>query len=210
MDDFYDRLLSLSFEQSSDAITKCRDLAREHGFTVKQETSSNKNVYLYCSREGVPDSVKNNKEIKRKRLSMRCDCKWRITLFQQESKLWVFRKAMNPASMVHNHPLISPDDIRQPWPPAVFDRIAYYANQRILSTAETRERIKEDFPELVWDERRFYNRLTEERKQIRLRDSETRVFSTMELAAKVAIWRTSLPNFANSFTSTQQAPTHVS
>lgn len=144
------------------------------------------NVYLYCSREGVPDSVKNNKEIKRKRLSMRCDCKWRITLYQQESKLWIFRKAMNPASMVHNHPLISPDDIRQPWPAAVFDRIAYYANQRNLTTSETRERIKEDFPDLVWDERRFYNRLTEERKQIRLRDSEARVFSTMDLAARVA------------------------
>ncbi|KAF9376354.1 hypothetical protein CPC16_000230 [Podila verticillata] len=186
MDDFYERLLGMSFDQSNDAITKCRDLAREHGFTVKQETSSNKNVYLYCSREGVPDSVKNNKEIKRKRLSMRCDCKWRITLYQQESKLWIFRKAMNPASMVHNHPLISPDDIRQPWPTAVFDRIAYYANQRNLTTSETRERIKEDFPDLVWDERRFYNRLTEERKQIRLRDSETRVFSTMDLAARVA------------------------
>ncbi|KAG0028901.1 hypothetical protein BGZ81_004299 [Podila clonocystis] len=186
MDDFYERLLGMSFNQSNDAITKCRDLAREHGFTVKQETSSNKNVYLYCSREGVPDSVKNNKEIKRKRLSMRCDCKWRITLYQQESKLWIFRKAMNPASMVHNHPLISPDDIRQPWPAAVFDRIAYYANQRNLTTSETRERIKEDFPDLVWDERRFYNRLTEERKQIRLRDSETRVFSTMDLAARVA------------------------
>ncbi|KAF9426173.1 hypothetical protein BGZ94_006855 [Podila epigama] len=144
------------------------------------------NVYLYCSREGVPDSVKNNKEIKRKRLSMRCDCKWRITLYQQESKLWIFRKAMNPASMVHNHPLISPDDIRQPWPQAVFDRIAFYANQRNLTTSETRERIKDDFPDLVWDERRFYNRLTEERKQIRLRDSETRVFSTMDLAARVA------------------------
>ncbi|KAF9335600.1 hypothetical protein BG006_011113 [Podila minutissima] len=186
MDDFYERLLGMSFDQSNDAITKCRDLAREHGFTVKQETSSNKNVYLYCSREGVPDSVKNNKEIKRKRLSMRCDCKWRITLYQQESKLWIFRKAMNPASMVHNHPLTSPDDIRQPWPAAVFDRISYYANQRNLTTSETRERIKEDFPDLVWDERRFYNRLTEERKQIRLRDSETRVFSTMDLAARVA------------------------
>ncbi|KAF9177115.1 hypothetical protein BGZ50_009175, partial [Haplosporangium sp. Z 11] len=176
----------MTFEQSNDAITKCRDLAREHGFTVKQETSSNKNVYLYCSREGVPDSVKNNKEIKRKRLSMRCDCKWRITLFQQESKMWVFRKAMNPASMVHNHMLISPDDIRQPWPAAVFDRIAFYANQRNLTTSETRERIKEDFPDLVWDERRFYNRLTEERKQIRMRDSESRVFTIMDLAARVA------------------------
>ncbi|KAG0299821.1 hypothetical protein BGZ97_003520 [Linnemannia gamsii] len=201
MDDFYDRLLGMSFEQSNDAITKCRDLAREHGFTVKQETSSNKNVYLYCSREGVPDSVKNNKEIKRKRLSMRCDCKWRITLFQQESKLWIFRKAMNPASMVHNHPLISPDDIRQPWPAAVFDRIAFYANQRNLTTSETRERIKEDFPDLVWDERRFYNRLTEERKQIRLRDSESRVFSTMDLAARVASLASADPSLSYKVTS---------
>ncbi|KAG0004151.1 hypothetical protein BGZ65_000848 [Modicella reniformis] len=185
MDDFYERLLRMSFEQSGDAIAKCRELAREHGFTVKQETSSNKNVYLYCSREGMPDSVKNNKEVKRKRSSMRCDCKWRITLFQQDD-LWVFRKAVNPASMVHNHPLISPDAIRQPWPSAVFDRIAFYAKQRNLSTSDTRDRIKEDFPDLIWDERRFYNRLTEERKQIKQRDSENRVFSTMEMAARVA------------------------
>ncbi|KAG0264157.1 hypothetical protein DFQ27_001391 [Actinomortierella ambigua] len=159
------------------------------------------NVYLYCSREGVPDSVKNNKEIKRKRLSMRCDCKWRITLFQQESKQWVFRKAMNPASMVHNHPLTSPDDIRQPWPQGVFDRISFYANQRNLTTAETRERIKEEFPDLVWDERRFYNRLTEERKQIKLRDSETRVFSTMDLAAKVASLASADPTLSYKVTS---------
>ncbi|KAG0216170.1 hypothetical protein BGX31_000685 [Mortierella sp. GBA43] len=88
--------------------------------------------------------------------------------------------------MIHNHTLISPEAIRQPWPPAVFDKIAYYARQRSLSTADTRDRIKEDFPGLVWDERRFYNRLTEERKQIRHRDSENRVFNTMDLAAKVA------------------------
>ncbi|KAF9923102.1 hypothetical protein FBU30_006784 [Linnemannia zychae] len=132
---------------------------------------------------------------------MRCDCKWRITLFQQESKLWIFRKAMNPASMVHNHPLISPDDIRQPWPAAVFDRIAFYANQRKLTTSETRERIKEDFPDLVWDERRFYNRLTEERKQIRLRDSESRVFSTMDLAARVASLASADPSLSYKVTS---------
>ncbi|KAG0225936.1 hypothetical protein BGW42_003985 [Actinomortierella wolfii] len=164
-----------------------------------------RNVYLYCSREGVPDSVKNNKEIKRKRLSMRCDCKWRITLFQQESKQWVFRKAMNPASMVHNHPLTSPDDIRQPWPQAVFDRIAFYANQRNLTTAETRERIKEEFPGLVWDERRFYNRLTEERKQIKLRDSESRVFSTMDLAAKVASLASADPTLSYKVTSSLES-----
>ncbi|KAF9909990.1 hypothetical protein EC991_007609 [Linnemannia zychae] len=132
---------------------------------------------------------------------MRCDCKWRITLFQQESKLWIFRKAMNPASMVHNHPLISPDDIRQPWPANVFDRIAFYANQRNLTTSETRERIKEDFPDLVWDERRFYNRLTEERKQIRLRDSESRVFSTMDLAARVASLASADPSLSYKVTS---------
>ncbi|OAQ26900.1 hypothetical protein K457DRAFT_1821775 [Linnemannia elongata AG-77] len=108
---------------------------------------------------------------------------------------------MNPASMVHNHPLISPDDIRQPWPAAVFDRIAFYANQRNLTTSETRERIKEDFPDLVWDERRFYNRLTEERKQIRLRDSESRVFSTMDLAARVASLASADPSLSYKVTS---------
>ncbi|KAF9974390.1 hypothetical protein BGZ73_002215 [Actinomortierella ambigua] len=108
---------------------------------------------------------------------------------------------MNPASMVHNHPLTSPDDIRQPWPQGVFDRISFYANQRNLTTAETRERIKEEFPDLVWDERRFYNRLTEERKQIKLRDSETRVFSTMDLAAKVASLASADPTLSYKVTS---------
>jgi len=133
----------------------------------------------------MPDSVKNNKEIKRKRSSMRCDCKWRITLFQTDDA-WFFRKAVNPASMEHNHPLTSPEEIRQPWPPGVFDRIAFYAKQKNLSTSDTREKIKEDFPGLIWDERRFYNRLTEERKQIRHRETESRVFTIMDLAAKVA------------------------
>ncbi|CAG8474686.1 12340_t:CDS:2 [Acaulospora morrowiae] len=187
MDNFYAQLTSLKFPSAKEAASFCRQLAREFGFTIKQETSSNKNVYVYCSREGISESVKVGREAKRKRISLRCDCKWRVVLYknEQEGDQWVFRKSVNPQHSEHNHDLIPPEHLPTPWPPNVLQRIADHANSD-LSTGDIRNAIQQEFPDLLWDERRFYNRLAEERKKKKVRDTEQRVANTIFLAARLA------------------------
>ncbi|CAG8520781.1 13689_t:CDS:2 [Ambispora gerdemannii] len=178
MDSFYARLNSLKFATSQLATGTCRQLAREYGFTVKQETSANK--------ARLSDSKKTGKQTKRKRSSLRCDCKWRIVLFQnEEDRLWEFRKSQNPQSSEHNHELSPPEHIPLPWPPRVVERIAYHASLG-LATNEIRIAVQQEFPNILWDERRFYNRLSEERRKIKARETETRVIETMAMAARVA------------------------
>ncbi|CAG8468621.1 2418_t:CDS:2 [Ambispora leptoticha] len=178
MDSFYARLNSLKFATSQLATGTCRQLAREYGFTVKQETSANK--------ASLSDSKKTGKQTKRKRSSLRCDCKWRIVLFQnEEDRLWEFRKSQNPQSSEHNHELSPPEHIPLPWPPRVVERIAYHASLG-LATNEIRIAVQQEFPNILWDERRFYNRLSEERRKIKARETETRVIETMAMAARVA------------------------
>ncbi|OZJ04347.1 hypothetical protein BZG36_02364 [Bifiguratus adelaidae] len=185
MGPFYDQLLGMTFPTAQTATQYCRNLCREFGFTVKQETSSNKNVYLYCSREGLPDSAKYNRQAKRKRSSNRCDCKWRIVLFENDQGLWEFRKSNNSLASEHNHELQAPESIPRPWPPAVVQRIAFYASKS-LGTTEIRQIIQSEFPNITWDERRFYNRLSDERKKLKNRDTEGRVCQVMFTAARIA------------------------
>ncbi|RUS12428.1 hypothetical protein BC937DRAFT_87934, partial [Endogone sp. FLAS-F59071] len=47
MDPFYERLLNMVFTGAKAATEYCRSLAREFGFTIKQETSSNKKNLFY-------------------------------------------------------------------------------------------------------------------------------------------------------------------
>ncbi|CAG8491215.1 3058_t:CDS:2, partial [Dentiscutata heterogama] len=177
MDNFYAQLTPMKFPSAKEAASFCRQLAREYGFTVKQETSSNKNVYVYCSREGISESVKIGRETKRKRASLRCDCKWRVVLFRNEQgNHWEFRKSVNPQHSEHNHDLIPPEHIPEPWPPNVLQRIADLANSG-LSTGDIRNTMQMEFPNLLWDERR---------KKLKIRDTEQRVIDTIVLAARIA------------------------
>ena len=50
----------------------------------------------------------------------------------------------------------------RPWPPSMLERIAYYVNLGVR-TNEIRTAIQREFPDQPWDERRFYNRLSDER-----------------------------------------------
>lgn len=61
---------------------------------------------------------------------------------------------------------MSPDELIKNWPPQVNDVIIDLARQR-LQTHEIRDKVKQQFPDISWNERRFYNRLTEERKKMR-------------------------------------------
>ncbi|GBC06673.1 hypothetical protein RclHR1_00070040 [Rhizophagus clarus] len=192
MDNFYARIIPSKFQSAKEALSYCRQLAKEYGFTMKQETSSNKNIYIYCSREGIADS---SKQTKRKRSSIKCDCKWRIVLFKDDNNQWEFRKSNNPQHAQHNHDLI-PENIPAPWPPNVLQRIAEYANSG-LSTGDIRQLMQQEFPNLSWDERRFYNRLAEERKKIKIRETEKRVVETIILAARVASLACSSHEYTN-------------
>lgn len=87
---------------------------------------------------------------------------------ENEHEQWEFRKSMNPNASEHNHEMMSPDEMVKAWPTEVNDLIIQLARQR-LQTHEIREAVKSQFPDITWNERRFYNRLTEERKRIKQR-----------------------------------------
>ncbi|CAG8520511.1 9071_t:CDS:2 [Funneliformis mosseae] len=97
---------------------------------------------------------------------------------------WKFKKSNNPQHAEHNHDLI-PENLPVPWPPSALQRIIEYASSG-LPTGDIRQLMQQEFPHLPWDERRFYNRLAEERKKIKIRETERRVAETIVLAARVA------------------------
>ncbi|KAL7315803.1 hypothetical protein PS15m_004977 [Mucor circinelloides] len=185
MEPLYERLLKRPFPDSVSAIEYCRSVCAEFGFTVKQEASANRNIYVYCSREGLPDSQRNPKPSpQRKRPSKRCDCRWRVVLSENEHEEWEFRKSMNPNASEHNHDMMSPEEMVKAWPAEVNDMIIQLARQR-LQTHEIREAVKQQFPDISWNERRFYNRLTEERKRIRQRGVVERSQRILLLSAQL-------------------------
>ncbi|KAI8876172.1 hypothetical protein K501DRAFT_134176, partial [Backusella circina FSU 941] len=183
---FYERLISLSFSDSSTAIEQCRDLCAEYGFTVKQEASTHRNIYVYCSREGLADSLRNPKSNpQRRRPSKRCDCRWRVVLFETNGH-WEFRKSLNPEATKHNHTLMDPNEIERSWPKEVTHLIFALARQR-LTTHDIRTRVQKQFPSIHWNERRFYNRLSEERQKIKLRDSVDRTHQLNHIWGRVCM-----------------------
>lgn len=185
MEPLYERLLKKPFPDSVSAIEYCRSVCAEFGFTVKQEASANRNIYVYCSREGLPDSQRNPKPSpQRKRPSKRCDCRWRVVLSENEHEEWEFRKSMNPNASEHNHDMMSPEEMVKAWPTEVNEMIIQLARQR-LQTHEIREAVKQHFPDISWNERRFYNRLTEERKRIRQRGVVERSQRLLMLSARL-------------------------
>ncbi|ORZ22295.1 hypothetical protein BCR42DRAFT_405876 [Absidia repens] len=141
------------------------------------------NIYVYCSREGLPDSQRNPKSNpQRKRPSKRCDCRWRVVLYENSApgekkggsnSIWQFRKSQNPAASKHNHELMRPEEIDKGWPSDMLDLICELARQR-LPTQEIRSRVKSQFASITWNERRFYNRLSDERQKIKCREAEQR------------------------------------
>ncbi|ORZ19403.1 hypothetical protein BCR42DRAFT_489351 [Absidia repens] len=175
LDSFYADVLSKKFNTSVEAIDYCRKLCAQFGFTIKQEQSTYRNIYVYCSREGFPDSLRNPKSNpKRRRPSKRCDCKWRITLNEQNGNLWEFRKSLNPDASKHNHELMRPEEIDNGWPKEMLDLISDLTRQR-MATPEIRSRVQLLYAHVPWNERRFYNRLSEERQKLRVLDAQARV-----------------------------------
>ncbi|KAI8391747.1 uncharacterized protein BYT42DRAFT_543248 [Radiomyces spectabilis] len=183
MEPLYEQLLQQDFPSSAAALEFCRHACALFGFTVKQETSANRNIYVYCSREGIPDSQRKPKTLpQRKRSSKRCDCRWRVVLAEVHGR-WAFRKLSANASE-HNHEMSSPAEILGSWPPAVNDLIIQLARQN-MQTHEIREIVKQQFPGITWNERRFYNRLTEERKRIKQRNVVLRAQQLLVLSARL-------------------------
>ncbi|GAA5798087.1 hypothetical protein HPULCUR_003487 [Helicostylum pulchrum] len=186
LEPFYERLIGTTFDHSTKAIEHCRDLCAEFGFTVKQEASTHRNIYVYCSREGLPDSLRNPKaNPQRKRPSKRCDCKWRVVLYENENH-WEFRKSLNPDAGKHNHELMHPEEIERSWPKEVTVLICELARLRI-TTQDIRNRVRGQFPNIHWNERRFYNRLSEERQKIKQRDTTERTHQLTEIWSKVCM-----------------------
>ncbi|KAG2220343.1 hypothetical protein INT45_010729 [Circinella minor] len=188
LEPFYTDLLDSAFPTSRAAIEFCRNICAQYGFTVKQESSTHRNIYVYCSREGLPDSVRNPKRSpKRKRPSKRCDCKWRVVLNEnKETHTWKFRKSNNPEAMIHNHSLMRPEEIERGWPKEVHEMICRLARER-MSTQEIRQQVQAQFSNISWNERRFYNRLSEERQKIRQQETVERAHRLTATWTKVCM-----------------------
>ncbi|CAO3652022.1 unnamed protein product [Cunninghamella blakesleeana] len=185
MEPLYGQLLQHTFPDSHSAVQFCRHACAEFGFTVKQEASANRNIYVYCSREGLPDSQRKPKSApQRKRPSKRCDCRWRVVLTENNQGLWEFRKASSPTAYEHNHEMMDPKEMVKTWPMEVNHLIIELARQK-MQTHEIRDIVKQRFPHITWNERRFYNRLTEERKRIKQREIIERVQRMLFLTAKM-------------------------
>ncbi|KAI8330876.1 hypothetical protein BC941DRAFT_456524 [Chlamydoabsidia padenii] len=185
MEPLYEQLLQQTFSDSHSAVDFCRHACAQFGFTVKQEASANKNIYVYCSREGLPDSQRKPKLApQRKRPSKRCDCRWRVVLSENANGLWEFRKSSNTTAYEHNHDMMDPQEMIKTWPAQVNQRIIQLARQR-LQTHEIRDLIKQQFPNISWNERRFYNRLAEERKRIKQRDVVQRTQRLLYLSTHI-------------------------
>lgn len=80
--------------------------------------------------------------------------------------------------------MMDPKDMIKTWPAEVNSFIIQLARQR-MQTHEIRDIVKQRFPDITWNERRFYNRLTEERKRIRQRDVMDRVQKLLLLSARL-------------------------
>ncbi|CAO3633359.1 unnamed protein product [Cunninghamella blakesleeana] len=59
LEPFYADILAKQFKSSAESIDYCRKLCAQYGFTIKQEASTYRNIYVYCSREGFPNSLRN-------------------------------------------------------------------------------------------------------------------------------------------------------
>lgn len=79
---------------------------------------------------------------------------------------------------------MNPDEVERSWPKEVTDLICELARQR-LTTQEIRNRVRDQFPNIHWNERRFYNRLSEERQKIKLRDTVDRTYQLNQIWSQV-------------------------
>ena len=135
----------------------------------------------------MPDSHRNPKvNPQRNRQSQRCECRWRIVLYENPQGTWEFRKSQNADAFFHNHALLRPEEIKKEWPREVSEKIFELARQR-LPTNEIRQLVREQYPDISWDDRRFYNRLSEERQKMKQRDTALRTIRLVNLSAQICM-----------------------
>lgn len=105
-------------------------------------------------------------------------------LSENTNGYWEFRKSSNNTAYEHNHEMMDPNEMVKTWPAQVNLYIIQLARQR-LQTHEIRDLVKQRFPDITWNERRFYNRLAEERKRIKQRDVVQRTQRLMFLSTQI-------------------------
>jgi hypothetical protein len=107
-----------------------------------------------------------------------------VVLYQTANERYQFRRSLNPSASWHNHEMMPQEEMIKYWPPEVTDMIITLAGQR-MATNEIRQRVQARFPEVPWNERRFYNRITEERKRTRYRETTDRVHRLTNLSVRL-------------------------
>ena len=79
-----------------------------------------------------------------------------------------------------------PEEIDRNWPKKVIDLI-YELARTNLPTSDIRSKVQQEFPHISWNERRFYNRLSEERQKIKHREAAVRARHLTEVWSRVCM-----------------------
>lgn len=98
-------------------------------------------------------------------------CQWKLALSETESS-WRLKRIANRGASEHNHKLDVDDS--EPWDPTVKEKVVQLIRQKVPSVS-IRETIQSQFPEITWNDRRFYSYLKEENKRVRQRRITERV-----------------------------------
>ncbi|KAI8975397.1 hypothetical protein BDF20DRAFT_836805 [Mycotypha africana] len=176
MDPLFEQLLDQKFATSTEAYEYCKEACAEYGFTIKQEPNINRNIYIYCTHMNQQSSnLDTPPSAKRSSALTSSECQWKIVLVENENNEWVFRNSLNPMASEHNHKVLSMEG--EKWPQKVQDKIIELARQqKDLSSNDISQIIKMQFSkEITWNNRLFYNYLTEERRKNRQQETVERV-----------------------------------
>lgn len=82
--------------------------------------------------------------------------------------------------------MLKPEEIKKEWPREVSEKIFELARKR-LPTNEIRQQVREQYPNISWDDRRFYNRLSEERQKMKQRDTAMRTIRLINLCSQICM-----------------------
>ncbi|KAI8874639.1 hypothetical protein K501DRAFT_315795, partial [Backusella circina FSU 941] len=116
------------------------------------------NIYICCANE--PNNNENTPV-----------CQWKLSLSETESS-WRLKRVANREASEHNHKLDVDDS--EPWDPTVKEKVVQLIRQKMPSVS-IRETIQSQFPEITWNDRRFYSYLKDENKRIHQRRITERV-----------------------------------
>ncbi len=98
--------MGTTFQCFNEASKAAQAFARA---ALLHQTKRQKNTYFYCFRSGACKASVAPEDRKRKKYSIKCDCKFQINMVQNENKMFVVTKINSE----HNHMLYQPEEVAE-------------------------------------------------------------------------------------------------